>query len=134
MDRARYRIVIVTPTLHAPSHFSVYTGTAICLTGRIFYLCNPFTRNPANSVTDCSTVYRSKTCTVLWESCKRKADPCKFLSDQIFVQTPVKGVSATQLGASTALKSACSGFQTVFLRLHSLCAYWPPSGHLKRSG
>ena len=23
--------------------------------------------------------------------------------------------------ASTALKSACSGFQTVFVRLHSLC-------------
>ena len=29
------------------------------LNGRIFYLCNSFTRNRANSVRDCSTVYKS---------------------------------------------------------------------------
>ena len=32
--------------------------------GRIFDLCNPFTRIAANSVTDCCTVRRSKICTV----------------------------------------------------------------------
>ena len=37
----------------------VYTGPVKFLNGRIFYLCNQFTRNPANSVTDYSTVCRS---------------------------------------------------------------------------
>ena len=62
---------------------SLRPGPGIFLKGRIFYLCNTFMRDPANSVTDCSTVYRWKTCTVPWVSCKRKADPCKFLSVQI---------------------------------------------------
>ena len=35
------------------------------MNGRIFYLYNPFTRNRANSVIKCSTVCRSKACTVL---------------------------------------------------------------------
>ena len=51
---------------------------------RILYLCYPFTRDRTNSVTDYSTLCISKTCTVLRVPCKRKADPCKFLSVQKF--------------------------------------------------
>ena len=68
----------------------VYTGPARLLNRQVLYfMCNAFTRNRANSVTDCSTVYTSphkfagrlKTCTaVLWVQCERKTDPCKFLS------------------------------------------------------
>lgn len=42
----------------------VYTGPDKFVNGRIFYLCKPFTRSRANSVTDRSTVCHSKTCTV----------------------------------------------------------------------
>ena len=49
-----------------------------------FYLCSPFTRDRANSVTNNSTVCISKTCTVPRVPCKRKAGPCKFLSVQKF--------------------------------------------------
>lgn len=45
----------------------------------------PFTPTCANSVTDCGTVFLSKTCTLPRIPCKRKADPCKFLSVQKFV-------------------------------------------------
>ena len=59
-----------------------------------FYLCNPFTRSHANSVTDCSTVCRLKTCTVPRVPSKRKADLCKLLSAQKkFLRTRVNGVS-----------------------------------------
>ena len=47
-----------------------------------FYLRKPFTPNCANSVTDCGSVFLSKTCTLPRIPCKRKADPCKFLSVQ----------------------------------------------------
>ena len=59
-------------------------------TGRIFTSAtpDPFTRNRANSVSDCRTVFRLKTCLVPRVPCKRKADsgPCKFLSLQKFVR------------------------------------------------
>ena len=59
-----------------------------------FYLCNPFTRSHANSVTDCSTVCRLKTRTVPRVPSKRKADLCKLLSAQKkFLRTRVNGVS-----------------------------------------
>ena len=72
----------------------VYTGPVKFLNGRILYLsmCNQFIRNPANFVTDYSTVCCSKTCTVPRVPCKRKVDPCKFLSVQKFVRTRVNGV------------------------------------------
>ena len=70
------------------------------LNGRISYLCKPFTRNCPNSVPDCSTLFTSpykylhrfisriaETCAVPRVPCKRKADPCKFLSVQKFVRT-----------------------------------------------
>ena len=53
-----------------------------------FYLCSPFTRDRANSVTNNSTVCISKTCTVPRVPCKRKAGPCKFLSVQKFKGGP----------------------------------------------
>ena len=59
-----------------------YTGPEKFLNGRIFYLCSPFTRNRANSVTYCSNVYRSKTCKAPRVPCKRKVGPCKFFSVQ----------------------------------------------------
>ena len=43
----------------------------------------------------CSTVCRSKTCTVSRVPCKRNADLCKFLSVQKFVQTLVNGATVT---------------------------------------
>ena len=59
-----------------------------------FYLCNPFTRSHANSVTDCSTVCLLKTCTVPRVPSKQKADLCKLLSAQKkFLRTRVNGVS-----------------------------------------
>ena len=70
------------------------------LNGRISYLCKPFTRNRPNSVPDGSTLFTSpykylhsfitrmaETCAVPRVPCKRKADPCKFLSVQKFVRT-----------------------------------------------
>ena len=58
---------------------------------RIFYLCNPFTRNRANSVTDCNTVCRSKTSTFPRVPCKRKArDTCRYLSVQKHCPAPCK--------------------------------------------
>lgn len=59
--------------------------------GQIFYLCDPFTRNRANSVTDCNTVCHSKTCKLPQVPCKREAD--RFLSVQKFVWTRVNGVT-----------------------------------------
>lgn len=44
----------------------------------IIYQFDPFTRNRANSVTDCSNVCNSETCMAPRVQCKRKADPCKF--------------------------------------------------------
>ena len=64
----------------------VYTSPVKFLNGRIFYLCNQFIRNSANSVTDYSTVCCSKTCRVPLVPSKRKVDPCKFLSVQKFVR------------------------------------------------
>ena len=65
-------------------------------TGRIFTSAtpDPFTRNRANSVSDCRTVCRLKTCLVPRVPCKRKADsgPCKFLSLRKFVRTRVSEV------------------------------------------
>ena len=64
---------------------AVYTGLRKFVNGRIFYVCKPFTRNRANSVTDCSAVYTSP---YFWPGqklfrrspCKRKADRFKFLA------------------------------------------------------
>ena len=68
----------------------------------VLYLCYQLTRNRANSVTDCITVYTSphkfavqKTCTVPRVPCKRKTEPSKFLSVQIFVWTLENGVSVS---------------------------------------
>ena len=73
--------------------------------GQIFERANflpgkPFTRKRPNSVPDCSTLFTSpykylhsfitrmaETCAVPRVPCKRKADPCKFLSVQKFVRT-----------------------------------------------
>ena len=61
--------------------------------------CNQFTRSQANSVTDCSIVYRSKTCTVPRDNVNERRtraiffrskiclDPCKWVSF-LFKQTP----------------------------------------------
>ena len=50
----------------------------------------------ANSVTDCSSVCRSKTGTVVPRvPCKRKADLCKFLLVQKLVRTLVNGATVT---------------------------------------
>ena len=38
----------------------VYTGPTKFSNRQVLYLCNPFTRNCTNSVTDCSTVYTSQ--------------------------------------------------------------------------
>ena len=47
----------------------------------IFFPCKPFTRNRANSATDCSTVCRSKTHDKVSQvPCKRNVDQRKFLS------------------------------------------------------
>ena len=67
---------------------------------RIFYLCNPFTRNGPNAFTDCSIVYTSpyilligtKACTLSRVPCKRKAEPCKLLFVPKFVRTRVNGI------------------------------------------
>ena len=72
------------------------TGLHKFLNGRIFYLCNPFTRTvQILSQIACSTVCRSKTCTVSRVPCKRNADLCKFLSVQKFVRTLVNGATVT---------------------------------------
>ena len=69
----------------------VNTSPDKILNERIFYLCNPFTRNRANSVTDCNTVCRSKTSTFPRVPCKRKArDPCRYLSVQKNCPAPCK--------------------------------------------
>lgn len=57
-----------------------------------FCLCNPFTWNWANSVTNCSTISCSKTCTVLQVLCKQNVDLCRFLSIQKLDRTYVNGV------------------------------------------
>ena len=75
------------------------------LNERISYLCKPFTRNRPNSVPDCSTLFTSsykylhsfitrmaETCAVPLVPCKRKADPCKFLSVQILCGPVLYGV------------------------------------------
>ena len=71
----------------------VCTGLHKFLNGRIFYLCNPFTRTvQILSQIACSTVCCSKTWTVSRVPCKRNADLCKFLSVQKFVRTFVNGL------------------------------------------
>ena len=64
-------------------------------TDELFYLCNPLTLNSANSVTDCGTFCRSRTCTLPWVTCKRKADPRNFLSVQKLAPTPLNRVLYT---------------------------------------
>ena len=48
----------------------VYKGPDKVLNGQIFYFCNPFTRNRANSVIDCNTCRRSELGTVPRVPCK----------------------------------------------------------------
>ena len=63
-------------------------------TGRIFTSAtpDPFTRNRANSVSDCRTVCPLKTCLVPRVPCKRKADsgPCKFFVSSKGCEDPCK--------------------------------------------
>ena len=54
----------------------VYKGQDKVLNGQIFYLCNPFTRNRANSVIDRNNCRRSKIGTVPRVPCKNDTISC----------------------------------------------------------
>ena len=75
-----------------PVSYTPFTAVRTNFWSDKIYNCGTrFSRNRANSVTDCSTVCCS-TCTISRAPCKLKKDPCKFLSPQKFVRIRVSGV------------------------------------------
>ena len=100
LDQSSLRRIILSFYKDCPFKFlkklifkSINKGPNKFLNGLIFlYQCNSFTRDGADSVTDCSTAFRSKTCSVMQVPCKRKADSCTFLSVQKFLRTYINGV------------------------------------------
>ena len=69
----------------------VYTGPDKFLQGRILILDRLFTWIRANSFAVVFTRIRAKIRPVPPVPCKRKVEPCKFLSVQRFVRTRVNG-------------------------------------------